>query len=69
MPDGFTDRPRPAGRTDYSRGKLIRFARFLSSNLIAMPYFGENRIVLVPVKMGDEFGYIFTPEKFRQNYL
>ncbi len=67
LPDGFTERPRPAGRTDYSRGELIGFARFLSSNLIAMPYFEENRIVFVPVKMDDEFGYMFTPEKFRQN--
>ena len=54
-PDGFTERPRPAGRTDYSKDELIGFAKFLSSNLIAMPYFEENRIVFVPVKMDDEF--------------
>jgi len=67
LPDGFTERPRPAGRTDYSKDELIGFAKFLSSNLIAMPYFEENGIVFVPVKMEDEFGYMFTPEKFRQN--
>ena len=66
-PDGFTERPRPAGRTDYSKDELIGFAKFLSSNLVAMPYFEENRIVFIPVKMDDEFGYMFTPEKFRQN--
>ena len=67
QPDGFTERPLPAGKADYSKDELMGFARFLSSNLIAMPYFEENCIVFVPVKMDDEFGYIFNPEKFRQN--
>jgi hypothetical protein len=66
-PDGFTDRPRPVGKADYSKDQLFGFAMFLSSNLVAMPYFEENRVVFVPVKMDNEFGYIFNPEKFRQN--
>lgn len=67
LPDGFTERPRPSGKTDYSKDELTGFARFLSSNLVAMPYFEENRVVFVPVKMDDEFGYIFSPEQFRKN--
>jgi len=67
LPDGFTERPRPAGKTEYSKDELIGFARFLRRNLVAMPYFEEKRIVLVPVKMDDEFGYLFRPEKFRQS--
>jgi len=67
LPDGFTERPRPAGKTEYSKDELIGFARFLSRNLIAMPYFEEKRIVLVPVKMDDEFDYLFRPEKFKQS--
>ena len=66
-PDGFTDRPHPAGRAEYTRDELSGFAEFLRRNLIAMPYFGEERIVFVPVKMDDEWSYLFNPEKFRQN--
>ena len=67
QPDGFTERPHPAGTTEYSRDELKGFAEFLQKNLIAMPYLEENRIVFVPVKMEDEFGYILNPDKFRQN--
>lgn len=66
-PDGFTDRPRPVGKVDYSKDELLGFARFLSRNLVAMPYFEENCVVFVPVKMDNEFGYIFYPERFRRN--
>ena len=65
--DGFTERPHPAGKTVYSGSELKGFAEFLRKNLVAMPYFEVNQIVFVPVKMEDEFGYIFSPEKFKQN--
>lgn len=66
LPDGFTERPRPAGSAVYSKDELMGFATFLSSNLVAMPYMEETRILFVPVKMGDEFSYLFKSEKFRQ---
>ena len=66
-PDGFTERPHPAGNAEYSKDELYGFAEFLRRNLIAMPYFEENRVIFVPVKMSDEFRYIFNPGKFRQN--
>ena len=66
QPDGFTDRPRPAGRTDYTKSELLGSARFMSSNLVAMPYFENERVVFVPVKMDDSFSYLFRPGKFRQ---
>lgn len=65
--DGFTERPRPAGKTSYTKSELKGFASFLSRNLIAMPFYEEDRIVLVPVKMDDEFNYLFNPDRFRQN--
>ncbi|OFY66630.1 MAG: hypothetical protein A2V64_02540 [Bacteroidetes bacterium RBG_13_43_22] len=65
--DGFTERPRPAGSTSYTKDELIGLAAFLSRNLVAMPYYEDNRVVFVPVKMDDEFNYLFNPEKFRQN--
>lgn len=66
-PDGFTRRPHPVGKADYTREELYGFVTFLRRNLIAMPYYEEHTVVLVPVKMGDEFCYLFQPEKFRRN--
>jgi hypothetical protein len=67
QPDGFTERPHPAGKAEYTRSELTGFAEFLKKNLVAMPYFEENRIVFVPVKMEEEFGYMFNPGKFKES--
>lgn len=66
-PDGFTERPHPAGKAEYTKDELFSFARFLQKNLIAMPYFEENRIIFVPVKMENGFSYFFNPEKFKMS--
>lgn len=63
--NGFTERPRPSGKAEYTLNELNDFAGFLQKNLIAMPYRETNRIIMVPVKMGEEFTYIFNPGKFR----
>ncbi len=55
--NGFTDRPRPAGKLEYTKSELFGFAEFVKRNLIAIPYIENNSVVFVPVKMGDE--YIF----------
>ena len=34
-------------------------------NLVVMPYIEENRVVFIPIKMGDEFHFNFSPESFR----
>jgi hypothetical protein len=66
-PDGFTSRPRPAGKTDYTKDDLLGFAEFLKRNLVAMPHREDNKIVFVIIKMGEELVYMFNPEWFRQN--
>ena len=66
-PDGYTNRPRPAGKTDYSKDELLGFAEFMKRNLIAMPHPGENNVAFYLIKMGEELGYIFNPERFRQD--
>lgn len=53
--NGYTPRPRPVGRVEYSPEQLRGFARFAARNLIALPYITSQNITLVPVKMGDEF--------------
>jgi hypothetical protein len=53
--DGYTHRPCPVGRVDYSLHQLRGFARFCAKHMIALPYITSKSITLVPMKMGDEF--------------
>ena len=64
--DGFTARPRYAGKAMYTRNELQGFAEFLRRNLVAMPYREENRIVFIPVRAFEEFRVILAPKTFRQ---
>jgi hypothetical protein len=64
-PDGFTERPKPAGRMEYTKDELMGFAEYLKRNLIAMPFREDDRIVFVPTRMGDEFYCILSPQSFR----
>ena len=63
---GFTERPRPTGKIQYSRHDLLAFADFLKKNHIAMPFTETDKIILVPVMMGREFSLLYT---FRPNYI
>jgi hypothetical protein len=54
--NGYTSRPRPVGKVEYSPSQVRAFARFCARHLIALPYVTSKNISLVPVKMGDEFG-------------
>lgn len=56
--NGFTERPRHAGKMEYSKSELFGFAEYLRRNLIAMPYVEDKNIVFVPVKMGDEYPFL-----------
>ncbi len=53
--NGYTARPKPIGKVDYSSQQIQAFARFAARNLIALPYSNSGNITLVLVKMGDEF--------------
>lgn len=64
--DGFTNRPRPAGKTTYTKDELMGFAEYIRRNLIALPYLEENQVVFVPIRMGDEYLFTFSPDSFRQ---
>ena len=46
MTDGFTARPHPAGKIEYSKEDILKFAKFIYRHLIAVPYFEDNRIVI-----------------------
>lgn len=64
--DGFTARPRPTGKTGYSKEDVLAFAGFLRKNQIALPFEEEDKVVLVLVMMGREFSLLYT---FRPNYM
>jgi hypothetical protein len=54
--NGYTSRPRPVGRVEYSPQEIQEFTKFLSRHLIALPYLTSKNTTLVIVKMGEEFG-------------
>ena len=54
--DGYTSRPRPVGKVEYSPEQMRGFARFCARHLIALPYITSKNITLVPIKMGEEYG-------------
>lgn len=60
-PETYTERPRPAGLIDYSKFDIIDFANYLKKILVCMSFIEENRVLLVPIKMGNEFDYLFNP--------
>jgi hypothetical protein len=65
--NGFTARPHPAGKIDGSKRVIMGFADFASQNLLAMAYVEENKVVLLPVMMGDEFAFLLGLRKNYQN--
>jgi len=69
--DGFTERPRPSGKIEYSKGELLGFAQFALKNLIAMPYIDTNRVILVPVNLSRAYLYLFgmRPDLSRDTWI
>ena len=57
----FTPRHRPAGKLEGSKEEILSFARYLKKNLIAMPYYNHDKVLLVLVKMGEEYGILWGP--------
>jgi hypothetical protein len=53
--NGFTPRPRPLGKMEYSKFELVEFAAFLLKHHIAIPYYESDRIVFVPTDWAQGF--------------
>jgi hypothetical protein len=58
--DTYTDRPRPIIKLEYTRDEVENLAEFIKRNLIAMPFYEQERILFVPVRMGQEYYYLFN---------
>jgi len=59
--NGFTERPKPAGKADYSLDELLGFSRFLEKKLVCLSYYDGNRMILAPVRFGKEYGMVLSP--------
>ena len=57
----YTERPMPVTKIDFSKYDIIDFANYLKKNLICLAYQEENRVLLLPVKMGDEMDFLLNP--------
>jgi len=55
---GYTTRPLPAGKTEFTQRQIIQFAQFAMRHLIAVPYIGKDKVVFVPVITGRESLFI-----------
>ena len=55
---GYTTRPLPAGRTEFTQRQIIQFAQFARRHLIAAPYTGKDKVIFVPVAASREFPFI-----------
>jgi len=60
-PESYTERPRPAGVVEYSKYDIIDFGNYLKKILVCHPFLEESRVVLVPIKMGEEFELLYMP--------
>ena len=63
--NGFTSRPRPLGKADYSKFELTEFAAFALKYHIAVPYFEPDRVVFVAADWVQGFLRIY---KLRREY-
>ncbi|MEN8171365.1 MAG: hypothetical protein ABFS03_00645 [Chloroflexota bacterium] len=56
--NGYTPRPLPSGKVEFSKQQIMEFSDFARRNLIAVSYLGKDKIIFVPVMMGREFGFM-----------
>jgi len=45
--DGYSARPYPSGKRQYSKDEVVKFAEYLNKKLIAVSYIDNDRVVLV----------------------
>jgi len=56
--DSFSERPYPAGKSDYSKDDIYAFSLFLKKNLIAIPFYEADRVVLsLDTSYGRVYGF------------
>jgi hypothetical protein len=59
--NGFTERPKPAGKADYTIDEVQGFSQFMARTLVCLPYFDSSKLYLIPVPQGKEMGMALGP--------
>ena len=44
---GFTERPMPVGKADFTKGEMEAFTEFMKKNLIGIPVYDQEKVVFV----------------------
>lgn len=61
--NGYTARPRPAGKIEYTPSELLNFIRFLQKNLIGLAYYETDRVLFAPVMFGQSYKFILNSRR------
>lgn len=56
--NGFTGRPFPVGKTEFTSHQILEFSEFVRRNILAVPLIGNDRVVFVHIMPGDEVTFI-----------
>jgi len=59
--NGFTERPKPMGKLDYTHDEILDFSKFLARTLVCLSYFDAGKLYLVPVPQGKSMGMALGP--------
>lgn len=65
--DSYTERPKPVDRIELNKHELIEFMQFLKRNLIFYSFENGEGIILVPIKHGKEFAFLFSNPDLEEN--
>lgn len=56
--DSFSDRPYPVGKSNYSKEDIHAFSSFMKKNLVAIPFYEKDRVVLsLDTSYGRVYGF------------
>jgi hypothetical protein len=64
--NGYTARPLPAGKTEFTQRQIMEFSEFARRNLLAFSYISKDKVVFVPIRTSREFPYVMG---FKSDYL
>lgn len=57
--NGFTPRPHPTGRAEFSQQELMDFIGFIRRRMIALPYVEDDRVIFVPLNMARSLNHLY----------
>jgi hypothetical protein len=64
--NGYTPRPRPVSRVEFGKAEILAFARFCARHLVAVAYISHEQVTFVPIKMGQEYTFMFRANSAHQ---